>query len=198
MPSVPSVLIIGVNPIVRIVVPMARSFGFRVAHLWSYHRFTSETISLCKDILKIESYSCTLVSLEQLLNNTNEPYLIFVCTETDQHASLLKRLTTASTGKSFTHHIVCMPPFHVDPKILISTQSIQQQLCCYCYPLGFLPTFIKLKRYLIEEQVQLGKRNESQYNFQFRFLQLIFNRLNFVFDVAHWNHHPTIESIAVY
>jgi predicted dehydrogenase len=46
-----------------------------------------------------------------------------------------------------------MPPFNVDPKSLI---SIQQQFCCYCYPIGFLPTFIKLKRYLTEEQVSLG------------------------------------------
>ncbi|CAF1510750.1 unnamed protein product, partial [Adineta steineri] len=39
---------------------------------------------------------------------------------------------------------------------LISTQQIQQQLCCYCYPIGFLPTFIKLKRYLTEEHANIG------------------------------------------
>jgi predicted dehydrogenase len=47
-----------------------------------------------------------------------------------------------------------MPPFNVDPKSLI---SIQQQLCCYCYPIGFLPTYVKLKRYLTEEQINIGE-----------------------------------------
>lgn len=171
MPSIPSVLIIGVNPIVQIVVPLVRTFGFHVAHLWSYQRLTNETVSLCRDTLKIDSYSCTMSSLENLLNDSNENYLIFICTETDQHASLVRQLTTMSTNKNSLHHVICMPPFHVDPKNLISYQANQQQLFCYCYPLGFLPTFIKLKRYLIEEQVQLGKKEMFSINASVLFVE---------------------------
>ena len=122
-------------------------------------RLTSDIISLCKDTLNIESFSCSSLTLDQLLNNATQPYLIFICTETDQHLSLIKRITSISIIKPCNHHVVCMPPFNVDPKSLISTQQIQQQLCCYCYPIGFLPTFIKLKRYLNEEQVNIGKIN---------------------------------------
>ena len=156
MPSIPPVLIIGVNPIVKIVVPLLRTFGFQIAHLWSPRRLTAEIVSLCQETLKIESYSCSTSSLDQLLTNANESYLVFICTETDQHASLIKRLTSLAIIKPCAHHLVCMPPFNVDPKSLVSVQQIQEQLCCYCYPLGFLPTFIKLKRYLTEEQTQLG------------------------------------------
>ena len=148
MSPIPSVLIIGVNPIVKIIVPLLRAFGFQIAHLWSPYRLTTDLISLCKDTLNIDSFSCSTPSLEQLLDNTTQPYLIFICTETDQHYPLIKRLTT----KSSHHHIICMPPFNVDPKSLISSQ---QQLCCYCYPIGFLPTFVKLKRYLNEELVTI-------------------------------------------
>ena len=158
MPSIPPVLIIGVNPIVKVAVPLLRAFGFQIIHLWSSRRLTSDITSLCQNILKIESYSCSLPSLEQLLKNTNEPYLIFICTETDQHASLIKRVLNSTTinGESAHHHVVCMPPFNIDPKSLISVQQ-QQQLCCYCYPIGFLPTFVKLKRYLHEEQMNIGE-----------------------------------------
>jgi len=159
MPSIPPVLIIGVNPNVKIVVPLLRAFGFQIVHLWSPRRLTSDIISLCKDTLNIESIFCSLLSLDQLLNNATQPYLIFICTETDQHLSLIKRITSTSIIKPCNHHVVCMPPFNVDPKSLISIQQIQQQLCCYCYPIGFLPTFIKLKRYLNEEQANIGKIN---------------------------------------
>lgn len=158
MPSIPPVLIIGVNPIVKVVVPLLRAFGFQIIHLWSSRRLTSDIISLCQDILKIESYSCSLPSLDQLLKNATESYLIFICTETDQHAALIKRALNSINGESSGgggHHVVCMPPFNVDPKSLIAVQ--QQQLCCYCYPIGFLPSFVKLKRYLHEEQTNLGE-----------------------------------------
>ena len=158
MPAIPPVLIVGVSPIVNIVVPLLRAFGFQIQHLWSPSRLTNEIVSLCKETLNIASYSCSIGSLEQLLNSTNEPYLVFICTETDQHAALMKRLTTTSFVNPILHHIVCMPPFNVDPKSLIAAQQVQQQLCCYCYPVGFLPTFIKLKRYLVEEHTQLGKK----------------------------------------
>lgn len=161
MPSIPPVLIVGVRPIVNIVVPLLRAFGFQIQHLWSPSRLTDEIVSLCKDKLKITSYSCSMSSLDQLLNNTNESFLVFICTETDQHASLMKRLTTISLVNPIVHHIVCMPPFNVDPKSLIAVQQVQQQLCCYCYPIGFLPTFIKLKRYLVEENNQLGKKKNK-------------------------------------
>jgi hypothetical protein len=154
MPSIPPVLIIGVNPIVKIVVSLLRAFSFQIVHLWSPCRLTSDLISLCQDTLNIESFSCSLISLDQLLNNAIQPYLIFICTENDQHFSHIKRIVNISITKSCYHHIVCMPPFNVDPKSLISSQ---QQLCCYCYPIGFLPTFVKLKRYLNEEQANIGK-----------------------------------------
>ena len=157
MPSIPPVLIIGVNPIVKVVVPLLRAFGFQIIHLWSPRRITSDIHSLCKDILNIESFSCSSLSLDQLLNNAPQPYLVFICTETDQHLSLIKRIITTSIIKPSNHHVVCMPPFNVDPKSLISIQQLQQQLCCYCYPIGFLPSFTKLKRYLNEEQANLGK-----------------------------------------
>ena len=161
MPSIPPVLIIGVNPIVKIVVPLLRTFGFPIVHLWSPRRVTPEIASLCQDTLQIESYSCSTPSLDQFLSKANEPYLIFICTETDQHAALIKRLTSPAIIKPCAHHLVCMPPFNVDPKSLVAVQQIQEQLCCYCYPLGFLPTFVKLKRYLTEEQAQLGKGKEE-------------------------------------
>jgi len=170
MPSIPPVLIIGVNPNVKIVVPLLRAFGFQIVHLWSPRRLTSDIISLCKDTLNIESIFCSLLSLDQLLNNATQPYLIFICTETDQHLSLIKRITSTSIIKPCNHHVVCMPPFNVDPKSLISIQQIQQQLCCYCYPIGFLPTFIKLKRYLNEEQANIGKINFMKKNKIFFFL----------------------------
>ncbi|CAF3530211.1 unnamed protein product [Rotaria sordida] len=156
MPSIPSILIIGVNPIVKIVVPLLRAFGFQIVHLWSPCRLTSDLISLCKDTLNIDSYSCSLTSLDQLLNNATQPYLIFICTETDQHLPLMKRIISTPTIKPCNHHVICMPPFNVDPKSILSIQQIQQQLCCYCYPIGFLPTFIKLKRYLYDEQTNIG------------------------------------------
>ena len=158
MPSIPPVVIIGVNPIVKIVVPLLRAFGFQIIHLWSPCRLTPDIISLCQERLNIETYSCSISSLEQLLNSATQTYLIFICTETDQHFPLIKRITSPSFIKPFNHHVVCMPPFNVDPKSLISTQQVQQQLCCYCSPIGFLPTFVKLKRYLNEEQVNIGKK----------------------------------------
>ncbi|CAF0724769.1 unnamed protein product [Adineta steineri] len=156
MPSTPPVIIIGVNPIVKIVVPLLRAFSFQIVHLWSPRRLTSDITSLCKDTLNIDSFSCSSNEFDHLLNTATQPYLIFICTETDQHLSLIKRIITTSIIKPSTHHVVCMPPFNVDPKSLISTQQIQQQLCCYCYPIGFLPTFIKLKRYLTEEHANIG------------------------------------------
>lgn len=161
MPSIPPILIIGVTPIVKIVVPLLRAFGFQMFHLWSPRRLTNDLVSLCKDILNIDSFSCSSAALDQLLNNATQSYLIFICTETDQHSSLMKRLTSTSIIKTCIHHIVCMPPFNVDPKSLVSTQQIQQQLCCYCCPIGFLPTFIKLKRYLQEEQANIGIKEIS-------------------------------------
>lgn len=154
MPSIPPVLIIGVSPIVKVTVPLLRAFGFQIVHLWSPRRLTSDITSLCQDILKIESFSCSFPSLDQLLKTASEPYLIFICTETDQHAPLIKRALNSTNGESSHHQIVCMPPLNVDPKSLISIPP--QQLCCYCYPIGFLPSFVKLKRYLQEEQLNLG------------------------------------------
>ena len=156
MPSIPPVFIMGVSPMVRVVVPLLRTFGFHIAHLWSPRRLTADIVALCEETLSIDSYSCSLLSLDQLLNNASQPYLIFICTETDQHANLIKRITSTTIIKPCNHHVVCMPPFNVDPKSLISVQQIQQQLCCYCYPVGFLPTFIKLKRYFSEEQINPG------------------------------------------
>jgi len=155
MPPIPPVLIIGINPIVKVVVPLLRAFSFQIVHLWSPCRLTTNLISLCQNLLNIDSFSCSLPTLDQLLNATTQPYLIFICTDIDQHQPLIKRILNISIAKSCFHHIVCMPPFNVDPKSLISTQ--QQQLCCYCYPIGFLPTFIKLKRYLNEEQMNIDE-----------------------------------------
>ncbi|CAF3889543.1 unnamed protein product [Rotaria magnacalcarata] len=175
MPSIPPILIIGVSPIVKIVVPLLRAFGFQIVHLWSPRRLTSDIISLCKDTLNIDSFSCSSAALDQLLNNATQPYLIFICTETDQHFPLMKRITSTSIIKPCNHHVVCMPPFNVDPKSLISIQQIQQQLCCYCYPIGFLPTFIKLKRYLNEEQANIASKCSLIVN-DYR---LILRRFNF-------------------
>ncbi|UJR33477.1 hypothetical protein I4U23_020922 [Adineta vaga] len=166
MPSTPPVLIIGVNPIVKIVVPLLRAFGFQISHLWSPCRLTPDIISLCKETLNIESVFCSTLPLDQLLNNATQSYLIFICTDTDQHLSLIKRITSTSIIKPCNHHVICMPPFNVDPKSLISVQQIQQQICCYCYPIGFLPTFIKLKRYLTEEQANIGNIQSIEFRIQ--------------------------------
>ncbi|CAF0728025.1 unnamed protein product [Adineta ricciae] len=166
MPSTPPVLIIGVNPIVRVVVPLLRAFGFQINHLWSPYRLTSDLVALCKDTLNIELSSCSTLSFDQLLDNATQPYLIFICTDADQHLALIKRITSPSIIKPCHHHVICMPPFNVDPKSLISVQQVQQQLCCYCYPIGFLPTFIKLKRFLIEEQANIGNVQSIEFRIQ--------------------------------
>ena len=110
MPSIPPVLIIGVNPIVEIVVPLLRAFGFQIVHLWSPCRLTLDIISLCKDMLNIEAFSCSLHSLDQFLNNATQPYIIFICTETDQHLSLIKRIISISTTRSLNsiqYYTIC-------------------------------------------------------------------------------------------
>ena len=171
MPSIPPVVIIGVNPIVKIVVPLLRTFGFQIVYLWSTRRLTSDIISLCKDTLNIDSFSCSSHLLDQLLNNVTQPFLIFICTDTDQHLPLIKRITSTSIMKPCHHHVVCMPPFNVDPKSLISIQEVQQQLCCYCCPIGFLPTFIKLKRYFNDERINIGKIFVNKENLPINFLR---------------------------
>jgi hypothetical protein len=158
MPAIPSVLIIGVNPIVKVVVPLLRAFGFHIAHLWSPSRLTAEIDTLCQNTLHIESYSCSSSTIDAWLSNTKESYLIFICTDTDQHVWWMKKFIALANTKSVVHQLICMPPFNVDPKSLISIQQSSTQLCCYCYPMGFLPTFVKLKRFLTEERGrELGK-----------------------------------------
>ncbi|CAF0867048.1 unnamed protein product [Didymodactylos carnosus] len=154
MPAPPPVLILGTLPIVEICVPLLRQFGFQVIHLWSPKRFTSLTTKLVQDQLKLDSYSCSTYSFEQIFDTSSQPLLVWICVEPDQHLSLISKIIEQK------HHFVCMSPFTLDSREL--SQIVQKSmfnktvLSCLCYPLAFLPTYIKLKRMLQDEKENIG------------------------------------------
>ncbi|CAF1586203.1 unnamed protein product, partial [Didymodactylos carnosus] len=154
MPGPPPVVILGTLPIIEICVPLLRQFGFQVIHLWSPKRFTSLTKKLVQDQLKLDSYSCSTYSLEQILSTSSQPLLVWVCVEPDQHLSLISKIIEQK------HHFVFLSPFTLDTREL--SQIIQKStlnkttLNCFCYLFAFLPTYIKLKRMLQDDKENIG------------------------------------------